>query len=671
MDVICLSSDESNDDDVEIVSSSGFTKSEPLPLSEFRVDVDAVNVNIPRQCIDLKDPRWTVPELKLHKKLDFPYPPVIDLTECVEKENELQTEDKVPNDLHLKKGNTHLNEIPNDQDFILMKSSPKDSKSPQQDCGTQRSGKRHLNSPTQAQEENTAANLRQDTPAVKLTQLPFLKTHVSDLNTSWCSEQCDSDISQMLMCFRQQNSNSEVPKCTSILKTTSSNMEPSLPEALNSPTRHQINDKLSKESTQGARSEQFQHPAECSTIKEVHSGANLNKGNTWENKLLTSSLNSSNHILSPTFISSPQAKVPKQALDSDLEQMDLDQPEPGQRCSSDHSSSHSCKSPSSPSHMSHGNQSPISEPTGEYTPEWYLETETYNDDLRSESPASLPWHGESDGEDMREDSRFVTDFRAVGKGVRQYVCPVALRKAMTGPPRVLIDEDYDISGTPEVLCRQSLSLVYSTIDENYSEGTLQLLSDLLQPGYYPPKDIISHLLRGILLDPQSPHHLSVQAFNLLMWTQRHHRINKSTVPWDWELVTSVMSNQDCTKQRRCEVVRMFLEYVVQTLEDDFKAKCSSSVHHSIAKATLSCDRQFPRVRDVIKWLFCAIKKSTELGLHKEMIKERDEQLKMVSLFQRMLSLALEVDRCPALNSAKLSQELFHMVLSHVPPRAHR
>lgn len=47
MDVICLSSDESNDDDVEIVSDSGFTKAEPLPLSECRVDVEAVNVNIP------------------------------------------------------------------------------------------------------------------------------------------------------------------------------------------------------------------------------------------------------------------------------------------------------------------------------------------------------------------------------------------------------------------------------------------------------------------------------------------------------------------------------------------------------------------------------------------------------------------------------------------------
>lgn len=42
---------------------------------------------------------------------------------------------------------------------------------------------------------------------------------------------------------------------------------------------------------------------------------------------------------------------------------------------------------------------------------------------------------------------------------------------------------------------------------------------------------------------------------------------------------------------------MFLEYVVQTLEDDFKTKLSiSALHQSIAKGMLSCDQQFPRVR---------------------------------------------------------------------------
>lgn len=378
-----------------------------------------------QEYIDLKDPRWAFPEFKLWKKLEFPCPQVIDLTECVEKQTELQTEDKLPNDQQLKKGNTHLNAVPNDQDLVLHESSPKDSKSPQQDCGTQQPGKRHLNSPTQAQEENTAANLCHDTPAVKLAQLPVLKTHVSDLNTSQSYDQLASAFSPVLLCFTQQISNSESPKCTSILKTTSSNMEPSLPEVLNSPTRHQINDKLSEDQSQDTRSEQLQHLAECPTTRKVHSDANLNKENTWENNLL--GLNSSNHILAPTFISSPQAKAQKETLDSNLEPMELDQPEPGQRC------------PSSPSHMSHGHQSPMSEQmSGENMSECYFETETYNYDLGSESPASLPCHGESDGEDMSKDGRFGTNFRAVNRRDRQHVCPDAFRKVMTGPPRVLV-----------------------------------------------------------------------------------------------------------------------------------------------------------------------------------------------------------------------------------------
>uniref|UniRef100_G3Q1U0 Uncharacterized protein n=1 Tax=Gasterosteus aculeatus TaxID=69293 RepID=G3Q1U0_GASAC len=235
---------------------------------------------------------------------------------------------------------------------------------------------------------------------------------------------------------------------------------------------------------------------------------------------------------------------------------------------------------------------------------------------------------------------------------------------------------------------QSLSLVYSTIDENYPEGTLQLLSDLLQPGHYPPRDITCHLLRGILLDLHCPYHLCVQAFNLLMKTQRHHIADRMAVPWDWELLTSVMVDQ----LNSFLVVRMLLDYVVQTLEDDFLAKRSiNALHDSIAKATLSCDEQFPRVREVIKWLFSAIMKSTvqkeiynASGLtHLHIVTAASmpvlphssfcpvDPCRMVSIFQRMLSLALEVDRSPALNSAKLSLELFHMLISDIPLRAHR
>lgn len=49
-DVITLSSDSEKDDsDVEIVGSYShvMTKDDPLPLTSVRVDVDAVNVNVP------------------------------------------------------------------------------------------------------------------------------------------------------------------------------------------------------------------------------------------------------------------------------------------------------------------------------------------------------------------------------------------------------------------------------------------------------------------------------------------------------------------------------------------------------------------------------------------------------------------------------------------------
>ncbi|KAM8908492.1 SUMO-interacting motif-containing protein 1 isoform 2-T2 [Spinachia spinachia] len=291
---------------------------------------------------------------------------------------------------------------------------------------------------------------------------------------------------------------------------------------------------------------------------------------------------------------------------------------------------------------------------------------TYWGNLGSDSPVF--WQEDSDVEHVNEDDRFDKDFRVASRKDKQFVCPVTLRKIMSGPLQVLLDEEGKGFGAPDVLCRQSLSLVYSTIDENYPEGTLQLLSDLLQPGHYPPRDITCHLLRGILLDPQCPHHLCVQAFNLLMRTQRHHIADKIAVAWDWELLTSVMADQ----RNSCEVVRMLLDYVVQTLEDDFQAKRSiNALHDSIAKATLSCDEQFPRVREVIKWLFSAIMKSTEQKETREAARERDELIRMVSIFQRMLSLALEVDRSPALKSGKLSQELFHMLISGIPLRAHR
>ncbi|XP_030639870.1 SUMO-interacting motif-containing protein 1 [Chanos chanos] len=285
------------------------------------------------------------------------------------------------------------------------------------------------------------------------------------------------------------------------------------------------------------------------------------------------------------------------------------------------------------------------------------------------------WQGISERrEDLLDDS-FESELTEANTQDRQFVSRaqyLRLKKLMGEAVQDLVEEEDEDEGygAAEPLCRQSLSLVYSTIEENYPEGTLQLLSDFLHPRFYPPPDITAHLLRGILLDPQSPDFLSAEAYNLLMQIQKYHPADISTVSWDWDLLTSAMEQKACTKKLRKEVLLMLLKYVLQILEDDFHCKLPMQrLHLSIAKATLSCDKKFTQVRDLINWLLDAAKQSIRNSRNDEKPKsERDDCLKMVLILQRMLVLALEVDRTPACSSNKLSQELCHALNCTAPSR---
>ncbi|CAL8308428.1 unnamed protein product [Arctogadus glacialis] len=309
---------------------------------------------------------------------------------------------------------------------------------------------------------------------------------------------------------------------------------------------------------------------------------------------------------------------------------------------------------------------------------WYLsraETDSYCIDqdtfFSDDGPAMVNWHDGSDVEETYEE-------RSSGSGGQEdrgYVSPLCLQRLM-GRPFLdqYIDEEEDGGlDAAKVLHGQSLRLVYSTMEERLPEATVQLLADLLQPGFYPPQDITAHLLRGLLLGARCPLHLRVQAFDLLMTTQRHHRTDRSTIPWDWELLITTLDNQeDPTKRHFCEVVRMLLEYVLRTMEDDFRAKLSSAaLNESIARAFLSCTSQFTKVREVMGWLCAAIIKATADGGGDEGLRERDDHIRMVSAFQGMLRLALEVDGSPVLSASRLSLELFNALLFVVPLRSHR
>ncbi len=188
-----------------------------------------------------------------------------------------------------------------------------------------------------------------------------------------------------------------------------------------------------------------------------------------------------------------QGSLEREVLCSNLEQLELDKADSRHSCFSDHSSPHSANTglnPSEPSDLdslsptgpiSHNlmrqvDPTPISEHTvAEHTSEWQSEeveaneapnspdflcgsissepplsvsktedmddgsgTGTYGGDLGIDSPVSFLWQEGSDGEQVNEESRFDMDFRAASREDRHFVCPVTLRKILSGPTQALV-----------------------------------------------------------------------------------------------------------------------------------------------------------------------------------------------------------------------------------------
>ncbi|KAL7863583.1 hypothetical protein SRHO_G00125670 [Serrasalmus rhombeus] len=286
--------------------------------------------------------------------------------------------------------------------------------------------------------------------------------------------------------------------------------------------------------------------------------------------------------------------------------------------------------------------------------------------VSSESCPSSPWQ-RSSKDDQDEDGNCSESHMQV----KQHISLAQYKKLkhLIGRGAQEVPEhgaEEDINAV-EPLCRQSLSLVYSTIEENYPEGTVQLLSDLIQPRYYPPLDITTHLLRGILLDPQCAEVLTLEAYNLLMRIQKYHPADIATLPWDWDLLSAVMTEQiGVQSEARC----LLFQYVLQVLEDDFHFKLSMlRLNLSVAKAVLSCHQKFRQVRDLMNWLLDVAKQSFCKTKDEKMQKrEQNCCLRMLLILQRMLLLAMEVDRTPTCSSNKLSQELCNSLNSTAPCR---
>ncbi|XP_037252986.1 SUMO-interacting motif-containing protein 1 isoform X2 [Falco biarmicus] len=253
---------------------------------------------------------------------------------------------------------------------------------------------------------------------------------------------------------------------------------------------------------------------------------------------------------------------------------------------------------------------------------------------------------------------------------------------------------------PELIPSGKLSMVHTTMEENFLEGTLHFLSDFVSRQHCPPKEIVSHLIRQILLDPQEEEILK-DTYMLLMKIQMLHPANTATVGWDWTLLQYIMEDQE-----KPPGWLLFLQYVVQTLEDDFQENLRLRLlQKSIAKKVLSCDTCFNNInscfcpREVVKWLVAAVtgagffqaqeqpqettsssaEAKTEHSSSAPWLASTDQAevapptffaQKVMLLLQRMLSIAVEVDKSPNCSSCKIADVIFPFIL-HIPLRSQR
>ncbi|KAM8956447.1 SUMO-interacting motif-containing protein 1 isoform 2-T2 [Lycaon pictus] len=366
----------------------------------------------------------------------------------------------------------------------------------------------------------------------------------------------------------------------------------------------------------------------------------------------------------------------------DLAQLPRDRPYPLQNDVQNHDTPMEVSAPSSP-RFSPSPQSPQSETSLEKVP-WLSVTETPARKERSLSEPANPRSAQ-------------VQARTPQGGLYNRPCLHRLKYFLRPPVHHLFfqtlipDKDTRESKGQklEPIPHRRLRMVTNTIEENFPLGTVQFLMDFVSPQHYPPREIVAHIIQKILLSGSETVDVLKEAYMLLMKIQQLHPANAKTVEWDWKLLTYVMEEEGQNLPGRV----LFLRYVVQTLEDDFQQILRRQRQHlqqSIASTVLSCDKQPHNVRDVIKWLVKVVTEdgltqppngnqtSSATGILKASSNHPSPQANLtkntnqliVCQLQRMLSIAVEVDRTPTCSSNKIAEMMFGFVLD-IPERSQR
>uniref|UniRef100_A0A4X2JZX5 SUMO interacting motifs containing 1 n=1 Tax=Vombatus ursinus TaxID=29139 RepID=A0A4X2JZX5_VOMUR len=240
------------------------------------------------------------------------------------------------------------------------------------------------------------------------------------------------------------------------------------------------------------------------------------------------------------------------------------------------------------------------------------------------------------------------------------------------------EEQVSADGKPEPIPPSRVQRVINTIEANFPEATVQCLGDLVTPRFYPPREILSHVIREILLSPHVGTLLD-ETLKLLTKIQELHPASITQVEWDWQLLTFVMQERD--KELPGQI--FFLRYVLQTMEDDFQEALkhpADKMPATLANAMLSCYKQSGNIRDIITWIIGTLSgpgfplvdrfPQTAPDTDKARAPRKNNNQIIVLYLQKMLALAVEVDRTPTCSSNKIAEMLFGFVLN-IPERDQR
>ncbi|OWK09384.1 hypothetical protein Celaphus_00006668, partial [Cervus elaphus hippelaphus] len=198
----------------------------------------------------------------------------------------------------------------------------------------------------------------------------------------------------------------------------------------------------------------------------------------------------------------------------------------------------------------------------------------------------------------------------------------------------------------EPIPHRRLRMVANTIEENFPLGTVQFLMDFVSPQHYPPREIVAHIIQKILLSGSETVDVLKEAYMLLM------KIQQDVIKW---LIRAVTEDR-----------------LIQPPNEN-----QTSPGKGILKTSSSHPSSQPNLTKNANQLVCFTRAfSTPAGTSSQpagtlpLICVLCSGLRIVCQLQRMLSIAVEVDRTPTCSSNKIAEMMFGFVLD-IPERSQR